>query len=237
MYRTNRIWLTLMASALAWLSLVASGVVRAGNSPPISDSWNIASSGKAASSGELLFRLTPQKGAGPVEISVFVLSGANETGVASSIRRALSNQLGNQFDIGGGEGANVLVTGNRRVGGFSLELIDSDVENVRVLVQSVTAVPPPTAPQQASPAIPSVTPATPAAPGDTAPPADAGPQAPPPGPAPATPSAPPAQSSAPPATPSAPPATPAAPADAPDTANGGAGAPASAPPPPPGTSH
>jgi hypothetical protein len=227
----------LLAAIPTALLLIAT-VTQAENSPPISGSWNISSSGKAATSGELLFRVTPQESDDPVEVTVFVLSGTNETGVASSIRRALANQLDAQrFDVAEGEGANVLLTGDPAGAAFSVELIDSDVENVRVVVNSVAPVAPPTVPQQAQPAD-APPPATPQAPGNTTP----GTATPPAGPDAATPSAPPAQSSAPPAQPSAPPAQPSAPPAQPSappggahtTANGGAGAPASAPPPPPG---
>jgi hypothetical protein len=238
--------------------LLMATVAQAENSPPISGSWNISSSGKAATSGELLFRVTPEDSDDPVEVTVFVLSGTNETGVASSIRRALANQLDAQrFDVAEGEGANVLLTGDPAGAGFSVELIDSDVEDVRVVVNSVAPVVPPTVPQQAEPANP---PTNPQAPGNTTPgtatppsgPGPAGLSAPPSQPSappaqpsappaqpsapPAQPSAPPAQPSAPPAQPSAPPAQPSAPPGASSTANGGAGAPASVPPPPPGGS-
>ena len=213
--------------------LLAASAVQAENSPPLSESWNISSSGKAATSGELLFRVTPQEGTGPVEVTVFVLSGTNETGVASSIRRALVNQLDAQrFDVAEGEGANVLLSGDRAGSAFSVELIDSDVQDVRVVVNSVAPAPPPTVPQQAQPANPPL-PATPQAPGNTAP-GNATPPVQPSAP-PAQPEAPPAEPSAPPVEPAASPSAPTAPPGAPTTANGGAGAPASAPPPPPGT--
>jgi hypothetical protein len=215
-----------------------------GTSVPLSSAWNIASSGKAASSGELLFRVTPGGGADPVEVSVFVLSGANETGVASSIRRALSSQLDTRrFDVEAGQGANVLVSENAGIAGvsapgFAVELIDSDVENVRVMVQSAAPMASPTVPAQSVPAE-QPTPPTPAAPGDAVPPAN--PQTP------ATPApdasgspppvAPPPDTSASPAPSTPAPSTPTSPAPAPGStaasANGGAGAPASAPPPPP----
>ncbi len=240
-------------SLLILFTMVALGAApaQAENSPPISGSWNISSSGKATTSGELLFRVTPAPGDDPVEVSVFVLSGANETGVASSIRRALSTQLDAQrFDVAEGEGANVLLTGDSGGEGFSVELIDSDVENVRVMVQSIAPTAPPTVPAQNQPANPGQPGNTP---GDATPPAGPGPATPsappadpsaPPGQPsvpPASPSAPPDQPSAPPASPSAPPgqpsappANPSAPPGAPTNANGGAGAPASAPPPPSG---
>jgi hypothetical protein len=242
----------LAASLLLALPLAAQEQA-AGSSLPLSNTWNIASSGKASSSGELLFRVTPGDGEDPVEVTVFVLSGANETGIASSIRRALSTQLNAQkFDIQAGQGANVLVTGppgapGQAAPGFSVELIDSDVENIRVMVQSAAPVAPPTVPVQGVPA----NPPNPAAPQDSASPGDAAPAANPQAPSdsqtPATPApnAPtsPAPETPPPNSPASPsPATPApsAPASPPpapggtsSSANGGAGAPASAPPPPP----
>ena len=105
-FRGNRFWMTFMASLLVWVTLVAAGVVHAANTLPIAGSWNISSSGKASASGELLFRVTTEADSDPVEVTVFVLSGANETGVASSIRRAFSTQLdSSRFDVAAGEGA------------------------------------------------------------------------------------------------------------------------------------
>jgi hypothetical protein len=225
---------------------------------PLSKAWNIASSGKAASSGELLFRVTPGDGEDPVEVSVFVLSGANETGIASSIRRALSTQLDSRsYDIEAGQGANVLITAEDTAGstpasqGFSLELVDSDVDNVRVMVQNAAPVAPPTVPPQSVPANPP-NPAVPGNPAAPNAPGDAIPQQSPQSPAspspPATPAPPPDTPTSPspstpvPQTPASPPpqtpapSSPASPAPAPGASNsgatGGAGAPASAPPPP-----
>ncbi len=256
--RSSHFWITLLAAAAVWVSLVGAGAVRAANSLPLADAWNITSAGEASSSGALLFRVSGESGRDPIEVTVYVLSGANETGVASSIRKALSSQLDRRrFNVEAGEGPNVLLTGENRNRGFSVELIDSDVENVRVMVQSATPVAPPTVPSQRTPANPPTNPHTPPAPGDAAPPAEAPsgspaiPSLPPesaPAPAPNRPSDPPAIPDVPPVTPgepatpanpspsdtSAPPAAPAAPPEESNPANGGAGAPASAPPPPPG---
>ena len=170
----------------------------AANTPPLSGEWNIAPSGTASSSGELLFRVTPGDGSDATEVTVSVSSGTDETGVANNIRRALNTQLrGDRFDVEAGQGANVLVKSSSKTG-FSLELVDSDVESIRVAVQSAQPVAPPTVPRQATPANPpTTTPATPPAPGDAVPPA--------PGPGEAAPSAPPSGNSAPPSENSAPP--------------------------------
>jgi hypothetical protein len=158
--------------AILVLLVGAVSVAHAANTPPISDSWNIASSGTASSSGELLFRVTPGDGGDSTEVTVFVLSGTNDTGVASNIRRAMNSQLrADLFNVAPGDNANVRLTNGGRDNGFSVELIDSDVENVRVVVQSAAPVAPPTVPEQAIPATPPQgAPATPPAPGDALPP-------------------------------------------------------------------
>jgi len=191
----------------------------AANTPPLSPAWSIASTGKASSSGELLFRVTTGDGGDATEITVFVLSGTNDTGVASNIRRALNSQLrADRFNVEAADGANVLLTSPGQPD-FSVELVDSDVENVRVAVQSAMPVAPPTVPRQAIPATsperanPAV-PAVPAAPGDAAPPAAASPPA----------------NASQPAAP-APRNSPALPNPTPAPNAGGADAPASAPPP------
>jgi hypothetical protein len=225
--RASLVVISIVAS-VAGLAFGASKALGA-NSPPLSGSWNIASSGKAGSSGELVFRVTPRDGSDPVEISVPVIGGTSEDGIARNIRRALSSQLrADRFDVSMGEGTNVVVSDPRGAPNFSLELLDSDVENVRVLVQSVAPVAPPTVPEQQVPANPAQSgPATPPAPGNAAPPANAPPQTqegtPPASSAPpnaSQPSAPVPSNAPPPANPTPPP-----------NATGGAGAPANTPPP------
>ena len=202
----------------ALVTVVAGAIVQmvgAANSLPISNAWNIAPSGDATSSGELHFRMTAGD-ANPVDITVPIMSGAKEGSIARYIQRALSSQLrAHKVDVEAGAGANVLVTSSANTR-FSLELVTSDVENVRVAVQSAAPTAPPTVPRQATPANPpEPAPATPPAPGDAVPPAadapptkDSQPAAPPPSNSPPMPN----------------------PAPPPDS-TGGDGAPASAPPP------
>jgi hypothetical protein len=204
----------MIRALLIALTAAAAQVAGAANTPPLSEAWNIASSGKASSSGELLFRVTPGDGGDATEITVSVSSGTDDTGVASNIRRALNAQLrADRFNVQQGEGANVLLTSQREPG-FSIELIDSDVENVRVLVQSATPVAPPTVPQQATPANPPTqVPATPPAPGDAVPPEPGPGEATPSAPSTTTPSAPGTPTPSAPSTPS--PSAPSAPASSP----------------------
>jgi len=224
--RSSRFQVILMASAIVWATLLGADAVRAANAPPQANAWNIASTGKASSSGELLFRVTGDADTDPVEVTVFVRSGSNEDGVAGSIRRALATQLDSRrYNVSAGESGNVLLSNATGSAGFSVELVDSNVENVSVRVQNATPAAAPTVPQQQLPAAPDAPPATPAEPGNALPPPGSPPNALPPGPRPATPSAPPASPSAPPASPASPPAD----TSSPDPAGAGASAP------PPGT--
>ncbi len=250
------------ATTLLALAALVAAFAHAATAPPSAGVWNIATSGKAASSGDLAFRVTATDGSDPVDITVPVMSGASEDAVARSIRRVLSAQLPrDRYSVQLGEGANVLVSDARGRPNFTLELVDSDIENVRVAVQSVTPAAGPTVPPQS---VPAEAPAAPApgnaAPGNALPPPDASPPmgtppsttAPPPGtiPPPGSSGAPAPGNSAPspggvpgpsPASPSPSPTVPgpsptvprpAAPAPgSPPNAPGGAGAPAAAPPP------
>jgi hypothetical protein len=225
-------------------ALVAASALAA-NGPPLASAWNIAATGSAASSGDLAFRITRGDGSDPVDITVPVISGASQDSVARSIGRALSSQLRrDRYSVQLGENGNVLVSDSRGQPNFSLELVDSSIDNVRVAVQSVSPAAPPTVPAQAAPAEPPAT--TPPA-NNLPAPANTPPAAPPPANSPAMPkpAPPPANSPAmpnptpPPANsppmpnPSPPPAnSPAMPNPSPPPGNSdSAGTPASAPPP------
>ena len=165
----KRVACLIVATLLATFALAASG-------PPLASSWNIAASGRAGSSGDRDFRITAGDGSDPVDISVAVMSGATQETVARSIGRALSSQLRrDRYSVQVGEGGNVMVSDPRGEPNFSLELVDSNIENVRVLVRSAEPVAPPTVPTQATPANSPATPVTPPAPGDTVPPENSAP--------------------------------------------------------------
>src|SRR5688572_2308683 len=168
---------TLGFSAAAWFAAFAcaafSAAASAANGPPLASVWNIAPTGNAASSGDLVFRITSGDGSDPIEITVPVIMGARQETVARSIRNSLNSQLPQQdFNVELGAGTNVLVSDPRGQPNFSIELLDSDVENLRVAVASVTPAAAPTAPPQTLPAAPppQVTPPPASEPGDATPP-------------------------------------------------------------------
>ena len=157
-----RAWLLAPAAACAAAIAFAA--------PPPAGVWNIAPTGHAGTSGDLHFRITRNDGSDPVDITVPVMMGAKEATVARSIRSSLSSQLRrDRFKVELGQGNNVLVSDSRGQPDFSLELIDSDIEDLRVAVQSVTPAASPTVPQQEVPAEPPAAP-TPEAPGAASPP-------------------------------------------------------------------
>jgi hypothetical protein len=220
-----------MYRATFLIALVATSAWAA-NGPPLASAWNVAATGNAASSGDLAFRVTRGDGSDPVDITVPVISGASQDSVARSIGRALSSQLRHDhYSVQLGENGNVLVSDPRGQPNFSLELVDSSIDNVRVAVQSVTPAAPPTVPTQALPAeAPATTPAN-----NTPAPANTPPAAPPPANSPAMPNGTPPPSNSPPMPNGAPP-----PANSPPVPNGSP-PPANSPPmpnpsPPPGNS-
>lgn len=153
--------------------------------PPLAKVWNIAPTGQAGSSGDLHFRIHQRDGSDPVDITVPIIVGAKDQTVARSIRNSLASQLRrDRFKVELGEGTNVLVSDKRGQPNFAIELVDSDIENLRVAVQSVTPIAPPTVPEQSAPA-PAQSPSPmPAAPPGNPPPVPGPPPAPAPAPAP-----------------------------------------------------
>ena len=155
-------------------ALFAAATSLAANTLPLAEVWNIQPTGSAASSGELVFRVTAGDTRDPVEVVVPVISGASDRSVAGSIRRALSSQLPRErYKVESGEGANILVSDSRGRPDFSIELVSSDIDNLRVAVQSVSPAASPTVPRQAEPApTQNITPPPSNPPGDAVPPPD-----------------------------------------------------------------
>jgi hypothetical protein len=162
------------AWSLATAAAFAAALSFAVAGPPLAGVWNIAPTGRAGSSGGLHFRVTQNDGSNPVDITVPLIMGAKEDTIARSIRNSLGSQLRrDRFRVELGEGGNVLVSDQHGQPNFSLELIDSDIEDLRVAVQSVTQVAPPTVPKQSVPAEPAIDPPSPnVEPGNASPPPD-----------------------------------------------------------------
>ncbi|HET9862714.1 MAG TPA: hypothetical protein VFP37_04675 [Steroidobacteraceae bacterium] len=160
--------------AFHWIAVLVATSTFAAAAPPLAGVWNIAASGTAASSGDLEFRVTPADGTDPVSVTVPVIAGASEDQVARTIRRTLGSQLRrDRYRVELGEAGNVLLSDPRGRPSFSVELVDSGIDNLRIAVQSVTPAAAPTVPMQSAPAeAPPVNPPANTVPGNAAPPAD-----------------------------------------------------------------
>jgi hypothetical protein len=165
------------SSRLALAALLAATFSIAAAAPPLAGVWNIAASGNASSSGEILFRVTGAEVGDVMDVTVPVIMGAHEDTVARSIRDALGSQLPpDKFNVALGEGGNVLVSDPGGRPRFAIELVNSNVENLRVAVQSVTPAASPTVPPQSAPVEDGHSPSPDnKAPGDAAPPAESAP--------------------------------------------------------------
>jgi hypothetical protein len=148
-------------------SLLAAVAVAA---PPLSGSWNITPSGSAASSGQLLFRVA-HAGSEGIRVIVPVRSGSDDIAVARAVRQAFDAQLGRNYKVELGEGANVLISDSRGKPSLAIELLDSAIEGLRVSVRNIEPAATPTVPSQSTPAVDAPAP-TPAQPGAATPPTE-----------------------------------------------------------------
>ena len=118
-------------AAAALVMLFGAGAY-AEDPPSLSNKWRIECSGGADSAGALQFRVTPEGGS-PVNVSVRIEEGRSENGVARDIRDAFSEQLPKgSYSVETDDGEDVLIKKDLGEPNFSVELVASDVEDVRV---------------------------------------------------------------------------------------------------------
>jgi hypothetical protein len=100
-----------------------------------SNAWRIEVSEGANSDGEFVFNVTPKGGTAQV-ITVKIDNGTSEDHVARVIKRAFEKQLDTRrYDIEMDDGEDVLVKKDLTEPAFSLEIISSTVESVRLRLQ------------------------------------------------------------------------------------------------------
>jgi hypothetical protein len=99
---------------------------------PRSNKWRLEVSGDAESDGVIKFRVKPRDGA-PVEVTASVEDGRSENGVARDIREAFQAQLPKgDYSVETDDGEDVLIKKDFGEPDFSVELVSSTVEDVRV---------------------------------------------------------------------------------------------------------
>jgi len=122
-----------IAAALVSSFLLAA--IAFGDVAPTSNKWRIEMSGQALTTGAIVFRVTPRQG-DAVDVSVGVKSGRSENNVAKDVRDALAAKLSpDRYTVEVDDGEDVLVKKKEGQPDFSLELIDSGVQNISIKVE------------------------------------------------------------------------------------------------------
>ena len=121
-------WLRTIGALAAGCLAVA--VARADDN--VSNKWRIECSGEAHSAGTIQLRVTPHQGT-PVNVNVSVADKTGENKVAHDIRDALIAQLPKgEYHVEVDDGEDVLIKKAKAKLDFSVEVVASDVEHVRL---------------------------------------------------------------------------------------------------------
>ncbi|HEX9207724.1 MAG TPA: hypothetical protein VF851_05775 [Steroidobacteraceae bacterium] len=124
-----------LACSLAVASLSASGQEEAAPKLSLSNKWRIEVNGGANSAGNIVFRVTPDKGGTPVDVTVAIKDGRGENAVADDIKDAMKATLDKKtYHIEVDDGEDVLV--KRKKGpNFALVLVESTVEHTKIHIK------------------------------------------------------------------------------------------------------
>jgi hypothetical protein len=108
------------------------GTQVAGDNESLSNKWRIEVSEGAKSTGNMLFRITPEDQPA-IDVYVGVTEGARENKVASIIRDAFRVQLpGDAYKVEKDDGEDVLVKARGDTPRFALALLSNNVKSVRI---------------------------------------------------------------------------------------------------------
>ena len=101
---------------------------------PTSNKWRVELDGQARSTGELQFRVTPRQGES-IDVVATIRSGRAENNVAKDVRNAFAAKLDpDRYTVEVDDGEDILIKRKDGQPDFALELIDSNVQNVRVKI-------------------------------------------------------------------------------------------------------
>lgn len=130
--RTTRNGLFGLACALA---LATGAATAADEALRYSNKWRIEVSESAKSDGTLLFRLTPKDGTA-TDVAVAIKKGRSENHVADDIRDAMKATLdAKAYSAEVDDGEDVLVKRHHGQPDFSVVLVESSVEAVRIEIE------------------------------------------------------------------------------------------------------
>ena len=101
-----------------------------------SNKWRIGFDNRAKADGTLVFRMVMNdKDAEPVVVSVPVSKGTGENDAADVFKKALRKAFPKDFKVEGDDGEDVLVKLNFIEGRSSLELLENNVEGLKVKIR------------------------------------------------------------------------------------------------------
>jgi hypothetical protein len=128
-----------MKKPAAILLAVASSLMLAAlsfaDASPTANKWRIEIDGQALKTGEMQFRVTPRQGE-PTDVTVNIRSGRAENNVAKDVRDAFAAKLSpERFTVEVDDGEDILIKKKEGQPDFSLELVDSDVQNVSIKIE------------------------------------------------------------------------------------------------------
>jgi hypothetical protein len=105
------------------------------DTPSSSNKWRIELKGKALSTGEIQFRVTPREG-DSVDVTANIRSGRAENNVAKDVRDAFAAKLSpERYTVEVDDGEDVLIKKKSGQPDFALELVESDVQHVSIKVE------------------------------------------------------------------------------------------------------
>ena len=121
-----------VAVLVSILLVSCGGTAVTGNNSSFSNKWRIEVSEGAKSTGELVFRISPQ-GQSSMDVSIGIVEGARENKIASVIRDGLRAQLPEDaYKIERDDGEDVLIKRRGDTPRFAVVLISSTVKSVRI---------------------------------------------------------------------------------------------------------
>lgn len=120
-------WLIAIKAGAAGLLVLSSAALA-----DLSNKWRLEFSGDAESSGEIIFRVTPQGGV-PVDAVVAISNDTGENEIAEAVTLGLQAQLPPEaYHVERDDGEDVLVKKLEGAADFGLAIASNTVEGVRI---------------------------------------------------------------------------------------------------------
>jgi hypothetical protein len=124
------------AISVALVSSVMLAALSFADGAASANKWRLELDGAAVKTGDITFRLTPRQG-DATDVVVSIVAGRKENAVAKDVRDALAAKLSPQrYTVEVDDGEDVLIKKKEGQPDFSFELVESDVQNITIKIQS-----------------------------------------------------------------------------------------------------